>query len=56
MSPATSEDYKDEQEIEKTEAEIERALIRSYGRSGYKVWLKGAEEEDGSVTVMGRIL
>ncbi len=40
----------------KSDVDVERGLIRAYRRSEYEVWLQGAEEEEGSVTVMGRVL
>lgn len=54
LSPAASEDFK--KESEKSDVEIERALVRSYERSGYMVWVRGEEEVEGSVTVMGRVV
>lgn len=40
----------------KSDVEIEKALIRSYEKVGYEVWLKGEEHKVGSVTVMGRVI
>lgn len=54
LSPAASEDYK--KKNSKSDVEIERALIRSYEKSAYEVWLKGKEDVEGSITVMGRTI
>lgn len=51
LCPAASADYK--KENDKSDVDIERALIKSYTKSGYEVWLQGAEDVEGSVTVMG---
>ena len=54
LSPAASEKHK--KDNGKSDIEIERGLIRSYQRSGYKVWIQGEESVEGSVTVVGRTL
>lgn len=54
LSPAASGDYK--KKNGKSDVEIENALIRSYEKSDYEVWLKGKEDVEGSITVMGRTI
>jgi len=54
LSPAPSEDFKSKNRTGKSDIEIEAALIASYEKSNYEVWLKGAEDMKDSVTVMGR--
>ncbi|KAK3699488.1 hypothetical protein LTR37_016445 [Vermiconidia calcicola] len=39
----------------KSELEVEQALQRQYGKSGYATWIQGDPDED-SVTVMGRTI
>ena len=40
----------------KSDVEIERGLIRNYGKSGYEVWIQGDEGVYGSVTVLGTVV
>lgn len=54
LSPAASNSVKFDNG--KTPVQVEKSLIRFYGQSGYEVWIQGAEEVEGSVTVMGRSL
>lgn len=54
LSPAANEDQRSDDS--KSDAEVERGLIRSYEKSGYEVWLQGDEEKEGSITAMGRVV
>ena len=54
LSPAKSGDV--DLENEKTEVEIERGLIKAYEKVDYVVWIKGKEDREDTMTVMGRTL
>ena len=54
LSPAASGDYRGSSD--KSDAEIEAHLIELYQKVGYDLWVKGDEEEEGSVTVMGLVV
>ncbi|KAK3621210.1 hypothetical protein LTR56_022920 [Elasticomyces elasticus] len=54
LSPATPEKLSKQLEKEGTSVyKQESILVTIYERKGYTVWLRGAEDEDGSMTVMG---
>lgn len=56
LSPAADADARDAMQAAGTwtdEASAEAGLIRSWGKSGFEVWLRGEADVEGSVTVMG---
>ncbi|KAK5719908.1 hypothetical protein LTR15_007181 [Elasticomyces elasticus] len=54
LSPATPEKLSKQLENEGTSVyKQESILVTIYEQKGYTVWLRGAEDEDGSMTVMG---
>lgn len=56
LSPAADETAKAEMVeagVWTDEATAEAGLIRSWGRSGFKVWLQGSVEEEDSISIMG---
>ncbi|KAK3626650.1 hypothetical protein LTR22_023077 [Elasticomyces elasticus] len=54
LSPATPEKLSKQLEEEGTSVyKQESILVTIYEQKGYTVWLRGAEDEDGSMTVMG---
>lgn len=55
LSPATPMDAAEDFEKRGlTQCEQERVLIKFYEKVGYELWVRGAEEEEDSMTVMGR--
>lgn len=54
LSPGASEDVTIENG--KSVVEIETALIRSYERNDFEIWLQGDPDVENSLTVMGRMV